>query len=421
MTLDSLDTAPTPAQVAQRAYQSSLLVARTDSSCRDRAIDAIASEIENQQENILEANTLDLEASRDMAVPNLVLDWLKLTPERLQTTVQILRRLAQLTDPIRRVMNAAYQVDSAQTYCQLIPLGTIALIYEAFPELGAIAAGMCLKTGNSLILKGSSEASHSNFAIAQVLQSALEEANFPPDCLQHLPSERGDSIRELVCQDRYLSLAIPYGRSSLIQSTLQQATVPVLPSAMGNCYLYWSPSGDWERVGEIVIDSHQSQPDPVNAIEKVLIHRELNSSSVAMLLNALRERGFEVRGDEALVEEFRDLKLAQTSEWTSAYLTRTVAFKRVESLEMAIAIVDRDSSGHADCAVTESYPESCQFTLGVNSASTYVNASPRFIRNPKQGHSVLLGMSARKGHQRGFIGLESLMTVKHIIQGHERL
>ena len=220
MTLDSLDTAPTPAQVARRAYEASLRVARTDGSCRDRAISAIASEIENQQENILDANTLDLEASRDMAVPNLVLDWLKLTPERLQTTVQILRRLAQLTDPIRRVMNAAYQVDSAQTHCQLIPLGTIALIYEAFPELGAIAAGMCLKTGNSLILKGSSEASHSNLAIAQVLQSALGEANLPPDCLQHLPSEGSDSIRELVCQNRYLSLAIPYGRSSLIQSTL---------------------------------------------------------------------------------------------------------------------------------------------------------------------------------------------------------
>ncbi|MBE9040051.1 glutamate-5-semialdehyde dehydrogenase [Oscillatoriales cyanobacterium LEGE 11467] len=421
MTIDSLDIAPAPTETARRAYQASLLVGKTEASIRNRAIQALTDELENQQENILEANTLDLEASRDMAVPNLVLDWLKLTPERLQTTVQILRRLVQLTDPIGQVMNAAYQVDSTQTYCQSMPLGAIALIYEAFPELGAIAAGMCLKTGNSLILKGSTEASHTNLAIAQVLTSALTQANLPPECLQHLPSDRGDSIRELVRQDRYLSLVIPYGRPSLIQSTIEQATVPVLPSAMGNCYLYWSPSGDWNRVREIVIDSHQSQPDPVNAIEKVLIHRDLNPASVAMLLSGLRDKGFEVRGDLALVEEFPELKLAQDSEWRSAYLTRTVALKRVESLEIAIAIVDRDSSGHAATAVTQSYRESCQFTLGVNSASTYINASPRFIRNPKQGHSILLGMSNRKGHHRGFIGLESFTTVKHIIQGHDCL
>ncbi|MDY6938961.1 MAG: glutamate-5-semialdehyde dehydrogenase [Cyanobacteriota bacterium] len=419
MTVDPLDLTPTPSEAARRAYQASLLVGRTEASVRDRAIQALADEIESQQENILEANTLDLEASRDMAVPNLVLEWLKLTPERLQTTVQILRRLAQLTDPLRRVMNAAYQVESAQTYCQLIPLGAIALIYEAFPELGAIAAGMCLKTGNSLILKGSSEASHSNLAMAEVLQSALGRTDLPPDCLQHVPVDRGDSLRELVGQDRYLSLAIPYGRPSLIQSTLQHATVPVLPSAMGNCYLYWSVSGDWELVRSMVADSHKSQPDPVNAIEKVLIHRDLNPVSVAMLLKALREKGFEIRGDAALVGEFPELALAETGEWRQAYLTRTVAFKRVESLQEAIAWVDEYSSGHADCAVTESYWESCQFTLGVNSASTYINASPRFIRNPKQGRSILLGMSNQKGHHRGFIGLESLTAVKHIIQGYE--
>jgi glutamate-5-semialdehyde dehydrogenase len=418
MTADALSPSPAPIAAAKRAYQASLKLGITKGAARSRALFAMASALKYSFDDILEANTLDLEASREMAVPELILDWLKLTPERLQTTVEILNRLGELSDPIRRVRNADYQLDHSQTYCQLMPLGVIALVYEAFPELAAIAAGLCIKTGNSLILKGGSEASHSVAAIVTALQSALVETGLPVACLELLEAEQGASIRDLVTQDQYLNLVIPYGRPSLVQQVVRQSTAPVLKSAMGNCYLYWSVSGSLDMASWMILDSHQSDPDPVNAIEKVLIHRTAKPSSLVTLWNILKDKGFQIRGDAELVEAFPGLKLAGDSEWSGAYLTKTVAFKAVDSLEAAIAWINQHSSGHADCIVTESYQESRHFALGVNSASTYINASPRFSRNPSRGDSVFLGMSNQRGHRRGLISLETLTTVKHIVQGN---
>ncbi|MGI0488459.1 glutamate-5-semialdehyde dehydrogenase [Pantanalinema rosaneae CENA516] len=420
MTLDSFPLASDPIMAAHAAYQASIRLATTKGGVRSRAVQLMAEALKQNQNEILEANTLDLEASREMAVPDLVLDWLKLTPERLQTTVQLLQRLSELPDPIGRVMTAIHQVNHCQTYSQLMPLGVIALIYEAFPELAAIAAGLCIKTGNTLILKGGSEASNSNAAIAHALWAALEDAGLPDGCLQALPSDQGASVRDLIVQDQYVNLIIPYGRPSLVQQITRQATAPVLRSAMGNCYLYWSPSGSLETVRWIILDSHQSEPDPVNAIEKVLIHRNQNPSSLTMLWNSLREKGFELRGDVSLVTEFPDLRLAEDIEWNQAYLAKTIAFRVVDSLDDAITWINLHSSGHADCLVTESYQESRQFALGINSASTYINASPRFSRSPKWGDSVFLGMSNQKGQRRGLISLETLTTMKYIVQGTEQ-
>lgn len=381
----------------------------------------MATALLERQNDILEANTLDLEASREMAVPDLILDWLKLTPERLQTAVQILQRLAELSDPIQQVPNTpSYQIDQCQTYYQLMPLGVITLIYEALPELGAIAAGLCLRAGNSLILRGGTEASHSNQIITETLRGAIEDSDLPRDCLQLLPSDQGDLIRELVTLDRHINLVIPYGRAGLVQQVVRQATAPVLRTAMGNCYLYWSPSGSLDMARWMILDSHQSEPDPVNAIEKVLIHRHHSSTALTMLWNSLKEKGFQLRGDKELVTEFPELfsTVVESAEWNQAYLSNIIAFKVVDGLETAIDWINHHSSGHADCLATESYQESRQFATAVNSAITYINASPRFYRNPKRGNPISLGVSNQKGHRRGLISLETLTTVKHIVQGN---
>ncbi|QOV24017.1 glutamate-5-semialdehyde dehydrogenase [Anabaenopsis elenkinii] len=420
MTVEVLDDYPEPINSAKRAYQASLKLGYTKGVDRSRAVLAMAQALANSFDDILEANTLDLEASKEMAVPELILDWLKLTPTRLKAAVGILQRLGEISDPLRRVRTANYQLEDSQSYTQLMPLGVIGFIYEAFPDLGAIAAGLCIKTGNSIILKGSTEASHSNHAIASVLQNAIEEVGLPAGCLELIKAEHGASMRDLVTQDKYVNLVIPYGRSSLIQQVMRQSTCPVLKSAMGNCYLYWSVNSSLEMVRWMITDSHESQPDPVNAIEKVLIHRQALPSSLPVLWNSLEEQGFQIKGDEELVAEFPQLGLAKPGEWGSAYLTKTVAFKLVNSLEDAIVWINQYSSGHADSIATESYQESRQFALGVNSASTYINTSPRFSRNPSRGDSVFLGMSNQKGHRRGFISLETLTTAKHIIQGNGR-
>ncbi|MEQ9369279.1 MAG: glutamate-5-semialdehyde dehydrogenase [Coleofasciculus chthonoplastes F3-SA18-01] len=417
--MEASDPTPQSNRVIARAYRASVVLATTKGVERSRGVQAMVKALQNAFDDILDANTMDLEASREMAVPDLVLDWLKLTPERLQIAIGILQRIGELSDPIRRVMNASYQLDHSQTYCQMMPLGVIALIYEAFPELGAIAAGFCIKTGNSLILKGSSEASQSNQVIAQALQNALDDAGLPSGCLELFPSEQGASMRDLVTRDDYLNLVIPYGRPTLVQQVLQQATVPVLRSAMGNCYLYWSASGTWDGVRSIILDSHVSIPDPVNAIEKVLIHRNQKPSSLMNLCKSLSDKGFKLKADAELVAKFPEqLTLASESEWSQPYLDKVVAFKLVDSSEDAIAWINQYSSRHADCLVTESYLESRQFSLKVDSASIYLNSSPRFSRNPKRGDSVFLGMSNQKGYRRGMITLETLTTLKQVVQGN---
>ncbi len=408
-----------PYSAVRSAYQASVELATTKGIERSRGVQSMAQALQKAFDDILEANTLDLEASREMAVPDLLLEWLKLTPERLQTTIQILQRIGELSDPIRRMMNASYQLDHSQTYSQLMPLGVIALIYEAFPDLGAIAAGLCLKTGNSLILRGGSEASHSNTVIAQALKSALDKTGLPVTSVELLPSEQGASIRDLITQDKYINLVIPYGRPNLVQQVVQQATAPVLKSAMGNCYLYWSPNGSLEMARWVITDSHASEPDPVNAIEKVIIHRDQKPSSLIMLWNSLKEKGFELRGDPILCSDFPDqLIVAKDSEWNQAYLKKIVAFKVVDSIKSGISWINHYSSGHANCIVTESYQESRQFALGVDSSTTYINSSPRFDRNPQRGDAVFLGMSNQKGHRRGLITMETLTTVKQIVQGN---
>jgi len=400
------------------SHQASLILAKTPNPVRDRALKMMAEVLDGSVDQVLEANTLDLETSREMAVPELILEWLKLTPERIQHAVKILQRLSEFPDPLQEVMNASYQVEDVQTYCQRMPLGVVALVYEAFPELGAIAAGLCLKTGNSLILRGGSESSHTNHAIAEALQAGLEEEGLPKDSLILLPSEEGAPIREVIRQDQQINLVIPYGRPSLVEQVVRQATVPVLRSAMGNCYLYWGNSGSLDTVRHLIVDSHASEPDPVNAIEKVLIEHGQSAAAMISLWKSLKEKGFELRADPELAAQYEELKPAEPEEWNQAYLEKIITFKLADNLDEAIAWMNTHSSGHANCLVTQSYHESRKFALGINSASLYINASPRFYRYRTRGNTVFLGMSNQKGVRRGLINLEALTTVKYIIQGN---
>jgi glutamate-5-semialdehyde dehydrogenase len=405
------------ANATQQAYTASRLLSALPGSQRTAAVQAMAQALLAQQDLILEANTLDLETSREMAVPDRLLEWLKLTPERLQNVYNSLQALSELPDPIGRVTTTGVTIEQGQSYFQLMPLGVVAFVHESLPDLAALAAGLCVRTGNSLILRGGQEASHTNAAIAQILQAAIASVNLPQDCLLGLSAEDGCSMRDLLTQDKYLNLVIPYGRPSWVEQIVRQCTAPVLRTAMGNCYLYWSPSGNLETVRQMIVESHMTQPDPVNAIEKVLINSQHNRSTLSMLWTSLREKGFKIRGDEALVQEFSELGLASEIEWQQSYLQRIVAFKVVDTFDQAIDWMNRYSSGHANCLATESYQESQKFSLRTDSASLYINASPRFYRRSRRGDAVFLGVSNQKGIRRGNIGLESLMTMKQVVQG----
>ncbi len=404
--------------IVRESHKAAVQLAQVSGVKRRLGVLALAEAMESSFDEILEANTLDLEISREMAIAEPIADWLKLTPERLEMTVSILKQLSKSADPTRRLINAPYQLEPSQTYCQLIPLGTIALIYEAFPELAAIAAGMCLKTGNSLITRGCSAASNSNQTISAIVKKALATTDLPPSSLSNISPDLGITVQELVTQDRYLNLVIPYGRPSLVHQVAEKATATVLKTTIGNCYLYWSLSGNLELTRQMITDSHDSEPDAVNAIEKVLVNQNVKSSTMRSLFNSLQKQGFNLRGDEILVEQFPEfLKLVGPEEWSRSYLAKTVAFRFIESLSQAISWINRYSSGHADSIVTESYQESRQFVQGIDSALVYINTSPKFSRNPEGGEDVFLGMSNQKGYRQGLISVETFTTIKQVVQG----
>ena len=410
----SSDQMPT---IVRESNKAAIQLAQIPGAKRRLGVRALAEAIVSSFDEILEANTLDLEMSREMAVNEPIATWLKLTPERLETTVSILKKLSNSAVP-RSSIDVPYQLEPSQTYCQRIPLGTIALIYEAFPELAAITAGMCLKTGNSLIIRGCNIASNTNKTIAAILKRALATTDLPLSSIEAISPDLGTSIQDLVTQDRYLNLIIPYGRPSLVQQVAEKATATVLKTTIGNCYLYWSVSGSLELTRQVIIDSHNGEPDAVNAIEKVLVNRDIKPSVLRSLFSSLQQQGFTLRGDVILVDEFPEyLKLIQPEEWHRAYLDRVVTFRFVDSLPQAVFWINRYSSGHADCIVTESYQESRQFVRGVDSALVYVNTSPKFSRNIEGTEDIFLGMSNQKGYRQGLISVETFTTVKQIIQG----
>jgi glutamate-5-semialdehyde dehydrogenase len=401
MAADSTDSASAAiAAILAATQQAASQLSQASYSQRQVALKQLLENLRNQQNQILEANTLDLEASREMAIAEVVQTWLKLTPERLQATAHLLEQLIALPDPLG--------VWPGQTR-QYLPLGVIALIYEAFPSLALLMAGMTIKTGNALLLRGGNETLHGNGVALELIQSALAVANLPVNAV----TASQQSLKDLLAVETGLDLVIPYGRPALVQQVVRHAVPPVLPTAIGNCYLYWSPTGSTERVRTLILDSHMGEPEAVNAIEKVLVHEGINRSMLSLLFNELQSQGFELRGADELVAEFPELKLATELEWGCPYLRKVVAFRLVSDVSTAITQINTHSAGHADSIISDSYLEVQQFSRGVNSAYIYVNRSPRFCRG--QGE-VSLGICGRKGYQRGVINLNSLLTDKQVLQ-----
>ena len=383
---------------------------------RQRVLKALVQALQASQDDILEANTLDLEASLEMAVPDLVIDWLRLTPDRLHNATTALERLQTLdivATPSGHRRSTLPSGGEAMTQGSWQALGVVALVYEALPELAIFAAGLCLCTGNSLILKGGNEASQTNQAIAQAFRTALADTDQPEALIQVISARDGEAARRWLMQTSNLDLVIPYGRPSLIQQVCREAYSPVLAPALGNCYLYWAASGDIKTVATAVITSHRGNPDPVNAVEKVLVDGQVSDAAIAALQRQLQSAGLQVK---VLAPEAAP-PLGDPEPWRQALLNRTVWLCPVPDLATAIAWINRYSSGHGDTIITHSYQESRQFIQGIRSATVYVNESPRFLRNPTTASAIALGMAAQRGIFRGRITLDAFLTPKTIVHG----
>lgn len=400
----------------QQVKQASRTVQNNTVQQRDEAVRHLIEQFESRLDDVLEANTLDLETSRDLALPSVLLNWLKLTPNRLQQVTGILE---QLLDPLG-APPAGVASQRGRHLVHYSPIGVIGFIYEALPELALILAGMCLKTGNALVLRGGTETSHTNSAIAAIIQSALELAELPPETIVSLPANQRTPVEALVKEGSGLDLVIPYGRPTLVQQISRLSHIPVIKSAIGNCYLFWSNTGSVEQVQSIIAGSHRGHPDAVNAVDKVIIPATLQRPLLNLLWDNLEEEGFEIQGDQELCSEFPDLTPADPAIWGQPSLRKVVVFKVVDNIQQGIQWINTYSSGHADCLVSDSAKEIQIFMNQVKSASVFINRSPEFSRLKGLFHlSPAFGMAKRGGIIEGVIDLFSLLKPKEIYQGSD--
>ncbi len=381
----------------------------SDEQC-SRVLVSMGNALAKGLDDILEANTLDLEISRDMAVPELVVDWLKLTPERVKTAASICHRLAA----IGAAPAISTEFIGSSSYGQIRPLGIIGFIYEAFPDLAAIASALCVRTGNAIVLRGGSEASRTNQTIAKILQSSLAEVGLPETLIFSIEPTEVSRLEMAQCLN--IDLIIPHGRPSLVEQIVETATVPVVPSRMGNCYLYWSASGTVDQVYHMIVSSHKGTPDAVNRIEKVVFHESHSDTTLTRLWTRLREAGFELKAEKAITQ-IHNLSVAEPLDWGSAYLSRTVAFCPVKSTSDALYWINTHSSGHADSIATTDYADSRLFTNQCRSTALYINRSPQFIRNTEHPGEIALGISDRKGTAGGLIGMNMMRERQRIFPG----
>ncbi len=405
--------------LVDQAHQASANLAQTPVQVRNLILKELVSTLQTQQDTILEANTLDLETMRDLAVADLALQWLKLTPERLSIVRQFIESIIGLPDPLQiRSGTVANSFDGLSGF-RVLPQGVVCGLYEFLPEFPILLASLCLKTGNSLMIRGNAENTHTHQLWGNMLSAILTKGNVDPRCFYSFPSDRSITSKDLMANDLAINLVVPYGRPSFIQEIVKQRTVPVLAPVMGNCYLFWSASGSSDLVRSIILDSHVGWPDAVNSIEKVLITPNINFSLLNVLFNHLREKGFILKGDEILAADFPDLTMVESSEWSQPYLNKTVAFKVVDSMDEGIQWINRHSSGHADGLVTEAYRESQQFILGVTSSAVFINAPSRFSRlTSGPSGTIALGMLGRNSTNQGAISIERFLKRSQIVQGY---
>jgi glutamate-5-semialdehyde dehydrogenase len=395
------------------AYTASHQLAMMPSQQRDAGIKGIAQAFEQNYHLLLEANTLDLEATQfrepDAQHPPIPLEWLRLTKEQIQRWIKAFHLIAGSPDPLRQ-MAGFY----SPRQCHWMPLGTIGLAYEGLTEVAAMAIGMALKTGNILILYASSDNTHTHAALLQICQEALRTHHFPEGCL--LSMDEADFARHGASnQAGRIRQWIAYGRPDWRTQIRSQVRSSVMESMIGNCYLYWAASGGVDSVREMILASHIGEPDAVNAIEKVLVHPQHSSSSLVRLWADLRSKGFVIYGNEAIVAEFPEVKLLEAEEWGKPCFRKQVAFRGVENINEAIGFINQHSSGHADAIVTESYGASQQFVQQIRSTAVYLNATARFQRCQFAEGDVVLGTTGRSGF--GSIRMQSLLMPKRVVYG----
>ncbi|AEN86926.1 MULTISPECIES: glutamate-5-semialdehyde dehydrogenase [Priestia] len=401
----------------KQAKEASYFLGNVTSEQKQQALYKMATALLDQQEAILKANELDVEKAVQKGTSKAMLDRLSLNEERIHGMADGLRQVAALADPVGEVLSMAKRPNGLQIGQQRVPIGVIGIIYEARPNVTCDAAGLCLKAGNAVILRGGSEAFYSNQAIVSVLSQAAASAGFPEHSVQLIEDTSRETALELMKLNEYIDVLIPRGGAGLIEAVVKNATVPVIETGTGNCHIYVDEEYDRDMAANIVINAKTSRPAVCNSAEKLIIHERAAHEFLPIIVQALREKDVEVRGDERALTIVPDLVPAGDEDWKKEYLDFIMAVKIVDDIDEAISHINVHSSHHSEAIVTTNYAHAQRFLQRVNSAAVYVNASTRFTDGEEFGFGAEIGISTQKLHARGPMGLKELTTLKYIIYG----
>ncbi|MGI8426166.1 MAG: glutamate-5-semialdehyde dehydrogenase [Actinomycetota bacterium] len=405
------------AEIGARAKSASGMLARSSSQNRRDALHAMATALSTAGESILETNKRDIQTAEAGGLKGALVDRLALTQKRVEQMAEGLRAVAEQPDPLGRVLGEWVRPNGLKIQKVSVPIGVICVIYEARPNVTADVAGLCLMSGNAIILRGSSHALQSNMAIAEVLRGAIVEAGLPRDAIQLVKDISRDSATELMRLNQFIDLIIPRGGPALIQSIRDNANVPFIIDGDGNCHLYVDKAADKDMAVSIVVNAKTQRPGVCNAAETLLVHAELVKDWLPWALESLAEKGVEIRGDATVCGVWPKAVPATEDDWGTEYLDLKLAVRVVDSLDAAIEHVNKWGTSNAEAIVTEDSEAAVRFAQEVDSGSIFVNASTRFSDGGEFGYGSEIGISTQKLHARGPMGLNELTTFKYVVWG----
>lgn len=407
--------------IAERSRSASKQLARASSGAKDKALIKMAHDIVAKAEYIISENKKDLEGATKKGLSSAMIDRLRLTPERLEKVANGLREVAALTDPVGEVVRMWTRPNGLRVGKMRIPLGVIGIIYESRPNVTADAAGLCIKSGNAVILRGGSETIRSNIAVGEILRGALKENGLPEDAVQIIPVTDRNAVLEMLKLDELIDLIIPRGGEGLIRFVAENSRIPVLKHYKGVCHVFVDESADLNMAESICVNAKVQRPGVCNSMETMLVHEKIAETFLPKVCKALIDKGVELRGCQRTKEIVPEVQNATENDWYEEYLDLILSVKVVKDLNKAVEHIEKYGSMHTETIVTESYANSQEFINGVNSSTVMVNASTRFSDGFELGLGAEIGISTSKLHAFGPMGLEELTTTKFIVLGEGQI